>query len=517
MNKKIVSVMLMPLLIFSSCGRNDIKTVSAVDSDTVKQSYYSEKAGSVSKTETVYVNLDASGKLKKITVSDWLHTDKDKVYIDDISELDNIENIKGDTVPEKTGTSLRWQMDERDLYYSGTSGKTPPVMFDVEYYLDGKAVTPENIAGKSGEAVIKIKIRNNLFKEVNIDGKKYTVTLPAAVVGGMLLPGNVFSDVVVKNAQTFNDGTKQLVAFAAVPGFNQSLGLEASDEITDFFTADEITVSAYAENFSLENMYFGVIPFASLNFDTAMPEALGDAGTAVTALKAVRDALRKLDPDRIIYSLISDEARMNSLLGAMNDASDLYEENQNLLELAAKYSTPENIAALRQLVEIMNTPEVRAMLEVISDPEVQSFITGLPVILDSFGDIEPLLNELRKDLSRSEVQKELTNLPQTMATLSEITSVLAENKKEIDAISSALDGNAGQSLQSVLDGINTDELESLEDKYGAVVEDSELIVALAEKWLEFGNEYGLFSGKPSDMSCSLMFVYKTEGIRVYVS
>lgn len=517
MNKKIISVVLLPLLIFSSCGRNDIKTVSAVDSDTVTRNFYNEKAGSVTKNETVYVNLDASGKLRKITVSDWLHTDKNKVYVDDTSELDNIENIKSDTVPEKTGTSLRWHMDERDLYYSGTANKTPPVMFDVEYYLDGRLITPENIAGKSGEIVIKIKIRNNLFKEVNIEGKKYTVTLPIVAVGGMILPGNVFSNAVVKNAQTFNDGTKQLVAFATIPGFNQSLGFENSNEITDFFTADEITVSAYAENFLLENMYFGVIPFATLNFNMTMPEELGDAGTAVTTLKAVRDALQKLDPDRIIYSLISDEAKMNSLLNAMNDASDLYEENQNLLELVAKYSTPENIAAIRRLVEIVNTPEVKAMIEVISDSEVQSFIKGLPVFLDAFGDLEPLLNELQKDLSRSEVQNELKNLPQTMVTLSEITAVLSENKKEIDAISSALDGNAGQSLQSVLDGINTEDLENLEDKYGDVVEDSELIVALAEEWLKFGNEYGLFSGKPSDMSCSLMFIYKTDSIRVTVS
>ncbi len=502
------------LMLFSSCGRQ-VKTVEQPQNELLQNRQSAEKADDARKTETVYVNLDASGKLKKITVSDWIHTDKSGVYVDDVSILENIKNIKGNVSPQINGNNLRWHMEENDLYYSGTTNKIPPVLFDVEYYLDGKKTEPEEIAGKSGNVVIRIVIRNNLFKEVTVNGKKYTVTLPTAAVGGMILPGGIFSDVTVKNAQSFNDGSKQLVAFATLPGFNESFGFseESVGGVTELFAANEITVTAHAEKFNLENMYFAVVPLASLNFDMMMPESVGDVGTAVNTLKAFRDAVQKLDPDRIIYSLISDEEKVNSLIDAINDASVIYEENRNLIELIGKYSTPENIAAIRRLIEILNTPEVKAMLEVISDPEVQSFITGLPVIIENFGDIEPVLNELQKDLSRPEVQKELSNLPQTLETLSDITTVLSENEKEVDAIFSALDGNDTDSLESLLGSINPEDIEMLEDKYGDVVQDSDLLVALAEEWLEFGRDYGLFSGKADGMSFSLMFIYKTESIR----
>lgn len=505
-------------MFLSSCGRSDGVVELSQNVNSVNQNFF-EKADRVSKAETVYVNLDSSGKLRKITVSDWIHSNRGGVYVDDISILDNIKNIKGNTNPQISGNKLRWHMDEKDLYYSGTTNKVPPILFDIEYYLDGRRIAPENIAGKSGEVIIRIIIRNNLYKEVTVNGDKYTVTLPAVAFGGMILPGNIFSEIEVKNAQFFNDGSKYLVGFATIPGFNESFGLadKSTDGITGLFAANEITVKAYAENFSLENIYFAVVPLATLNFDLMMPEAVGDVGTAVNTLKAFRDAVEKLDPDRIIYSLIKDEAKVNSLIGAVNDASVLYDNNRNLIDLIGKYSTPENIAAMRRLIEILNTPEVKAMLEVISDPEVQSFITGLPVIMENFGDVEPILSELQKDLSRSEVQEELSYLPQTMETLSDITTVLSENEKEIDAIFSALDGNNADSLESLLESINPEDLESLEDKYGGVVEDSDLLIALAEEWLKFGREYGLFSGNADDMSVSLMFIYKTESIRNVIS
>ena len=514
MNKKLVCAVLIPLIMFSSCSQKSGKTVAAINDG--QQILYDEKAENVTKTETVYVNLDSSGKPQKVIVSNWIHTEKASVYVDDVSILDNIKNVKGVRLPQTVGDKIRWHMDEEDLYYSGTTNKTPPVLFDVEYYLDGVMMTPETIAGKSGNVSISIKIRNNLLKKVVLAGAEYTVSLPAVVLGGMILPDSVFSNVTVINAQKFNDGSKQLVGFATVPGFNESLGF-ASETMMQSFVSDVITVNAYAENFSLENMYFAVVPLATLNFEMFLPESLGDVGTAVAAVKAFRDAIQTLDPDRIVYSLISDEAKMNSLLGAVSDASDLYEKNKNLIKLAEKYSTPENIATLKKMMEILDAPEVRAMLEVIADPELLSFLTGLPLISEKFGDIEPFLIELQKDLSRPEVQKELASLPQTMETLSEITSVMSQNKREIDAIFNAIEGGGGQSLESVLAGINAEEMQNLEDKYGDVIEDSELHVALAEEWLKFGGEYGLFSGKEKNMDGSVMFIYKTQSIRPSIS
>ena len=46
----------------------------------------------VSKAETVYINIDNSGAVENISVTDWLHTDKGEVCVSDTSDLENIEN-----------------------------------------------------------------------------------------------------------------------------------------------------------------------------------------------------------------------------------------------------------------------------------------------------------------------------------------------------------------------------------------------------------------------------------------
>ena len=51
-------------------------------------------AAEVTKDESVYVNLDSSGKLDKITVSDWLHSTDSNGKFEDESELDDIKNVK---------------------------------------------------------------------------------------------------------------------------------------------------------------------------------------------------------------------------------------------------------------------------------------------------------------------------------------------------------------------------------------------------------------------------------------
>lgn len=518
--KKITAAfLLLSMFVLSSCGNNSEISDEAQPQTEYAQPVYTEKAGNIIKTETVYVNLDSSGNIQKINVSDWIHTDRSGVYVDDVSSLENIVNIKSEIQPDLTADTLRWHMETTDLYYSGTTDKTPPVTFSVEYFLNGSKIQPEQLAGQSGEVKINIKITNGAVKKVAVDGREYTVSLPVIAVGGMILPEAVFSDVDIKNAQSFSDGTKQLVAFVSMPGFDESLGFSENEigGFADMITADEITVTAHAENFSLENIYFAVLPVASLNFDMAMPEAVNDVKSAVSALKSFQNALNELDPDKIIYSLLTDEAKVSSLLGAVNDASELYENNRNLLELAGKYSTPENAETVRILIETLNSPEVKEMMSVIADPEVQDFITGLPIIMETFGDVTPLLEEIQKDLARPEVQSELSNLPETVKKLTDIAKVISENEKEIDAVLSALDGSGGQSLETLLEGINPDDFDFSDDKYGDIAENSDLLVALAEEWLKFGSEYRLFTDAAEEMSVSLMFIYKTPVIKHTVS
>ncbi|MCR5371265.1 MAG: hypothetical protein K6E83_11230, partial [Clostridium sp.] len=114
------------------------------------------------KEETVYVFTDAYGKQRDITVSNWLKNPDKKSTLEDESSLKDIENVKGDETYEQKGDKIVWNADGNDIYYQGTTSKQPPVSEKITYYLDGKEVKAEDLAGKSGKIKIHIDYTNNM-------------------------------------------------------------------------------------------------------------------------------------------------------------------------------------------------------------------------------------------------------------------------------------------------------------------------------------------------------------------
>lgn len=142
----------------------------------------------VSKEETVYVNANADGSEDQITVSNWLKNAGTEKNLQDESELKDIKNVKGDEEFTQSGNKLTWQTDGEDIYYQGTTTKEPPVSVKFTYYLDGKEIKPDDLAGKSGKLKIKVDYTNNTKTTVDINGKKETMYTPFVLMTGMILP-----------------------------------------------------------------------------------------------------------------------------------------------------------------------------------------------------------------------------------------------------------------------------------------------------------------------------------------
>ena len=72
-----------------------------------------------SKEETVYVIAGADGKQQSVIVSDWLENPNKETSLQDVSDLTDIENVKGDETWTANGTSLTWDAQGNDIYYQG--------------------------------------------------------------------------------------------------------------------------------------------------------------------------------------------------------------------------------------------------------------------------------------------------------------------------------------------------------------------------------------------------------------
>ena len=124
------------------------------------------------KEETVYVKTDANGEEKTVIVSDWLKNFSGEAKIKDATDLTDVENVKGnETYKRGKKDSITWNANGKDIYYQGTSDKNLPVSMKVTYYLDGKEISPDDLAGKTGHLKMEVKYTNTSKTTKKLNGK----------------------------------------------------------------------------------------------------------------------------------------------------------------------------------------------------------------------------------------------------------------------------------------------------------------------------------------------------------
>lgn len=201
------------------------------------------------KDETVYVLASADGSVDKIIVSDWVQNARGDALIDDVTRLTGIENVKGNETYTLGGeNACVWDARGNDIYYQGSIEEELPVSVAVSYTLDGRSVSPEELAGKSGKVTIRFDYTNNQYEMVSVNGRQEKIYVPFAMLTGVLLDNEVFTNVSVSNGKIVNDGDRTIVAGLALPGLRDSLGLDRDDlDLPEY-----VEITADAKDFALE-------------------------------------------------------------------------------------------------------------------------------------------------------------------------------------------------------------------------------------------------------------------------
>ena len=201
------------------------------------------------KDETVYVLARADGSVEKIIVSDWVQNTQGGDTIHDVTRLTDIENVKGSETCTLGGdNTCVWDARGNDIYYQGEIDQELPVSVAVSYSLDGQPVTPEELAGKSGHVSIRFDYTNHQYELMDIGGRQEKIYVPFAMLTGVLLDNEVFSNVSVSNGKIVNDGDRTIVAGLAFPGLQDSLGLDRDTlDLPEY-----VEITADVEGFALE-------------------------------------------------------------------------------------------------------------------------------------------------------------------------------------------------------------------------------------------------------------------------
>lgn len=323
---KIISLCLCALLLASgtvyvlaSGNDNDNKTVESV---TENQTEEDTSQGDIYKDETVYVLANADGTIQKIIVSDWLKNTLSSDKINDETELSDTVNVKGDEEYTLGGDNTRvWDAQGNDIYYQGNIDKELPVNLSVSYKLDGNAVSPDELVGKSGKVTIRFDYTNNQYETVKIDGKDETIYVPFAMLTGMLLDNDKFTNVEVTNGKVINDGDRTAVIGLALPGLQESLGIDKDK----FEIPSYVEITADVTDFSLGMTVTMATNSLFNKLDTEKMDSISDLEDSMTELK---DAMSKLlDGSSSLY---------DGLCTLLDKSTELVDGINQLAEGAAK-------------------------------------------------------------------------------------------------------------------------------------------------------------------------------------
>jgi len=291
---KIVSLCLCTFILVSGAAyalasnkdtNNDNKVA---ENTTDKQPEEVDAENETFKDETVYVIANADGTVQKIIVSDWIKNTFSNEKIKDVTELENIENIKGDESYTLGGDNTRvWDARGNDIYYQGTIEKELPVNLSVTYKLDGKTVSPDELSGKSGKVTIRFNYNNNQYETVKINGKNETVYVPFIMLTGVIFDNSKFTNVEVSNGKIINDGDRTAVIGFALPGLQENLAIDREK----FEIPSYVEITADATDFSLgmtvtvaTNALFSNVDIEKIDSISDLTDSMTELNNAMTKL-----------------------------------------------------------------------------------------------------------------------------------------------------------------------------------------------------------------------------------------
>lgn len=271
-------------------------------------------SGSVEKEETVYVNLKTDGTVNDITVSDWLKNITGNGDISDVSNLTDIENVKGDeSFTRNSDGTITWKADSKDIYYQGKSNEELPVGVSISYQLDGKQMEASEMAGKSGKVTITIRYENKSVYKDEINGKTTEMNTPFLMASAVILPVDKFSNVTVSQGKMVSEGSNQILVAYGMPGLSESL--ELSDKLEkemDKKISDMVMITADVTDFSLGSIYTVATSEEFSDIDLDGDSDIKDVETAIDDLADATD------------ELIAGSGKLSDGLTTMQDSFETY-------------------------------------------------------------------------------------------------------------------------------------------------------------------------------------------------
>lgn len=276
--------------------------VSLLFSIAMSIAYAEEDTSASSRGETVYVTADANGTIESVISSVYLGNDQKRETVTDYTSLTDIKAITTNEPPAISGDVVTFDAAGEDVSYQGTANAEDlPFMVHFTYFLNGKQIAPEDLAGKSGRVRIEIATENRLKRTYEVDGEQVELYVPFSIIG-MLTLDESFTGITAQNAKISVQAGQVTVLCVLLPGLKESLGLQENNEKI----SDTLTIEATVKDFNFDGgMFIGMTGIVDQN-DLSGIEDVEELMRALTELNDAASQLyrgaRRLDKAAEAYA-----------------------------------------------------------------------------------------------------------------------------------------------------------------------------------------------------------------------
>lgn len=408
------------------------------------------------KTETVYSVLNSDGSISDTIVSSWLHDEDGINNIKETLNLTDVKNIKSNEKPSKDGNTYTWNAKGNDVYYEGTATKQLPVSVKIRYELDGQEISANDIQGKSGHLKLTISFTNNYSEVKNINGKSIVIH-PSYLAGGMLnMSTGKFSNVKCESGKIVNDGTNEMLAFANIPGLNETLKSAGLDKVNNQLgISDDVTVEADVNDFDLGSIMVGMTNEIDLASELGEIGSVSELTDGVNQLieadnqlidgsKQLYDGTTQLKEQASPLTGSSDQVRqlsagaiqLNDGVKALQTGISQYTAGASAINEGVNqlYGIPQNVGLIQSAVTT-------------STEEQASLVDGSQAVADGLGQLLDQLNGANVTASVKEMNGLLT---ESKTNLEGMATTLGKDKKTLEDMQTDLT-NASTELSGLSD------------------------------------------------------------------
>ncbi len=398
------------------------------------------------KDEVVYATLDASGNSQEIYVVNTLDIEKEGI-ITDYGSYTSLRNLTNQVEIEQQGDTVTLAASEGKFYYQGNINEAAlPWDIAVTYFLDGKEIASDELAGKDGHVEIRIEVSaaeavNPVFME------NYLLQISLA------LNNEVFRNIEAVDGMVANAGKDKQVTFTVMPEKEESFVLKAD---VSGFELDGINFTGIPSSMSIDGINVDEMTGDIQSLSDAIAEINDGVGELNSGVSELNQGVGGLVDGSVQYKDGVSELA-NSSTGLVNGSKEI-EDALETLNSSLSSSGEMDLTGLSELIEGLG--QLAAGLRETAD--------GLDLLKTNYGDAYVALDNAistipANEITEAEIQALYASgadpevvkiLVDTYTAAQTVKGTYAEVKPGFDAVESTLT-SVNQSLRDMANNVDT--------------------------------------------------------------